>query len=198
MILDSVALMARASRVALVAALASLAMPAWAQIEEADVGEQAQVNRPQGAGEGDARLLSPASPQEQSIVVTGSRIARTGFTTPTPVTVVGAERIEAFGATNVGEVLTSFPAFRATESPATSGVQTGEGANLGARYLDLRGLGANRTLVLVDGKRFAPTSIRGLGSLWLRCRGRCGQYPTQSQSGRVEGAGSERRFPAWG
>ena len=143
-----------ASCFALAVAL-TLSAPAVAQdVDEQDTGE---------AGSGPSQQDEPLSarPLDGTIVVTGSRIARSGFTAPTPVTVIGEDRIQAFGATNVGEVLTSFPAFRATESPATSGVQTGEGANLGARYLDLRGLGANRTLVLVDGKRFAPTSIRG-------------------------------------
>lgn len=141
---------ARASWIALAVALPFIPTAASAQSESVDAADAEE--RPD---------LQATSGQEAPIIVTGSRIARAGFTAPTPVTVVGSDRIEAFAATNIGEVLTSFPAFRETESPATSGVQTGEGGNLGARYLDLRGLGANRTLVLVDGKRFAPTSIRG-------------------------------------
>ena len=50
------------------------------------------------------------------------------------------------------------PAFRATTSPTTSGVTIGAG---GARTVDLRGLGAQRSLVLVDGRRFVPSTIAG-------------------------------------
>ncbi|HWW65281.1 MAG TPA: TonB-dependent receptor [Sphingomonadaceae bacterium] len=94
----------------------------------------------------------------EDIIVTGSRIARSGFTTPTPVTVVGADRLETLAATNVGDVLNQVPAFRATSSPTTAGVTVGAG---GARTVDLRGLGAPRTLVLVDGRRFVPSTAQG-------------------------------------
>ncbi|HVY82205.1 MAG TPA: TonB-dependent receptor [Steroidobacteraceae bacterium] len=90
--------------------------------------------------------------------VTGSRIVRSGFTTPTPVTVVGQERLEARGITNVGDALNELPSFRALITPAT---QQAAGGNIGARVLDLRGLGATRTLVLLDGKRFVPSTTQG-------------------------------------
>ena len=92
----------------------------------------------------------------ETIVVTGSRIA-TGFNAPTPVQVVGAERLEQRGAANVGEALNELPAFRATQTPASSGLGLATGY-FGGRILDLRGLGAVRTLTLVDGKRFVPST----------------------------------------
>ncbi|HWL47643.1 MAG TPA: TonB-dependent receptor plug domain-containing protein, partial [Sphingomonadaceae bacterium] len=109
----------------------------------------------------DAASTAPAAAADEApgeIIVTGSRIARTGFTTPTPVTVVGAARIETLAATNVGDVLNQVPAFRATSSPTTAGVTIGGG---GARTVDLRGLGAPRTLVLVDGRRFVQSTAEG-------------------------------------
>lgn len=96
--------------------------------------------------------------EEQSIVVTGSRIARSGFNTPTPVTVLGSERLQTLGVTNVAEGLNQLPSFRASTSP--SNVQSA-GGNVGARVLDLRALGAPRTLVLVDGRRFVPSTGEG-------------------------------------
>jgi outer membrane receptor protein involved in Fe transport len=108
----------------------------------------------------------PAAPSEQppeekleSIVVTGSRIARGGFEAPTPVSVVGADRIEERATTNIGQLLNELPAFRPTNTPASTGLGAAAGY-VGGRILDLRGLGAVRTLVLVDGKRFTPSTTQ--------------------------------------
>jgi len=94
----------------------------------------------------------------EEVVVTGSRIARTGFTAPTPVTVLGQQRLEQRGQTNVADALNELPSFRPLVTPAT---QQAAGGNVGARVLDLRGLGATRTLVLLDGKRFIPSTTVG-------------------------------------
>jgi iron complex outermembrane receptor protein len=101
-----------------------------------------------------------ASAQEQStdteaksverINVTGSRILREGAIAPSPVTVIsGADLIET-GAMNIGEVLTKLPALATTYTLANSGRFIG---TAGISTLDLRGMGTDRTLVLVDGKR---------------------------------------------
>jgi outer membrane receptor protein involved in Fe transport len=94
---------------------------------------------------------------EETIVVTGTRLGG-NFTAPTPVTVVGTERLEALSVNNVGEALNMLPSFRATSGPAQ---QANQGGSVGARTLDLRGLGAQRTLVLVDGRRFVPSTTQG-------------------------------------
>jgi iron complex outermembrane recepter protein len=95
----------------------------------------------------------------QEVTVTGSRIQRAdGFSAPTPVTVLGADRLEQRGIPNIGDALNEIPSFRASTNPAT--VQN-TGGNIGARVLDLRGLGATRTLVLVDGRRFVASTSQG-------------------------------------
>jgi len=109
---------------------------------------------PQSAAESD----DTAANQDEAIVVTGSRIA-SGFDRPTPVSVLGAERLEARGATNLGDALNELPAFRATSTPASTGLGAA-GGYVGGRILDLRGLGAVRTLTLVDGKRFVPSTTQ--------------------------------------
>lgn len=106
----------------------------------------------------DSAPQSDAAEQDQSIVVTGSRIA-SGFDRPTPVSVMSAERLEARGSTNLGDALNELPAFRATNTPASTGLGA-EGGYVGGRILDLRGLGAVRTLTLLDGKRFVPSTTR--------------------------------------
>jgi len=145
------------SLAALATALA-LVNPAAARAQEAETdaappaaAEPAPVPPP-------AATPAPGEGETEAIVVTGSRIARSGFNTPTPVTVVGAERLQELGITNVAEGLNQLPSFRASSGPAN--VQTA-GGNVGARVLDLRALGAPRTLVLVDGKRFVPSTGEG-------------------------------------
>jgi outer membrane receptor protein involved in Fe transport len=102
---------------------------------------------------------APADDTLEEITVTGSRIQRpTGFTTPTPVTVIGADRLEQRALTNIGDALNELPSFRASTNPAT--LQS-TGGSIGARVLDLRGLGPARTLVLVDGRRFVASTSQG-------------------------------------
>jgi len=132
-------------------------------VSEAALAEEAAAEQQQPAA-----APAPAQPPTSDadgdsagtgtpIVVTGSRISG-GFTAPTPVTVLGNDRVQALAITNVGDALNQLPSFRATSSPAT---QATLGGNIGARILDLRGLGAVRTLVLVDGRRFVPSTSQG-------------------------------------
>ena len=106
------------------------------------------------------RLKFPRATFMEEVLVTASRVQRDGFSAPTPTQVVNAERLEVRGATNVGDVLNEMPAFRATVNPQSNGVRA---ISPGAIFADLRGLGASRTLVLVDGNRFVPQIYTGLG-----------------------------------
>jgi iron complex outermembrane receptor protein len=94
----------------------------------------------------------------EEITVTGSRIVRDGITAPTPVTVVSSERLQNLGATNIGDVLSTLPSFRASSNPQTANIQP---RAAGTNLADLRGLGPNRTLVLVNGRRFVPSTLEG-------------------------------------
>ncbi|MEA3176627.1 MAG: hypothetical protein QOI59_150 [Gammaproteobacteria bacterium] len=97
--------------------------------------------------------------QLEEIVVTGSRIARAGFKAPTPTTVVGADQLQITSASNVGQALNQeVPALTPSLTPTSS---TRSSQNAGGNFLDLRNLGANRTLVLVDSSRFVPTTSVG-------------------------------------
>jgi outer membrane receptor protein involved in Fe transport len=98
---------------------------------------------------------------DAEIVVTGSRLANTGFNAPTPVTVIGAQDIARQAAPNIAEVLNQVPAFRPQNTPATTAIFI---SNIGASTADLYGLGANRTLVLIDGRRVVASTTGG-GSL---------------------------------
>jgi hypothetical protein len=93
------------------------------------------------------------------VIVTGSRLAKSAFTSPTPVNVVGSERMQSLAISNVADALNQIPSFRAISTPASNLFRVS--GNIGARAMDLRGLGASRTLVLVDGRRFVPSSDTG-------------------------------------
>jgi iron complex outermembrane receptor protein len=100
-----------------------------------------------------------ASAGVEEVVVSGSRISRnTGFSTPTPVTTLNAEELERLNIINLGAGLNQLPAFRPSNTPTTNGWGS---FNVGAQIVNLRGLGVNRNLVLVDNRRFAPVTREG-------------------------------------
>ncbi|WP_336959719.1 TonB-dependent receptor plug domain-containing protein [Sphingobium aquiterrae] len=108
---------------------------------------------------GDQTGVGDSAPAESGeIVVTASRIARSGFTAPTPTTVVGVEDFQKQAATNVADVLNTMPAFGAGTTPTSTNHTS---LNSGANLVDLRNLGEVRTLVLVDGHRFVPATVQG-------------------------------------
>lgn len=87
----------------------------------------------------------------ERIQVTGSRIQRTDMETSVPITVIGRSDMLEMGALNVADVLNSSPvAIAGADQSNTSFTNTSVGLNT----TQLRGLGAARTLVLVNGRRF--------------------------------------------
>ncbi len=96
----------------------------------------------------------PAASEQQlrRVEVTGSRIKRIDTETPSPVSVITREQIERSGALSVSEVLKRAPAANAgsfDENAVASFTP-------GAASASLRGLGAQATLVLINGRRVAP------------------------------------------
>lgn len=85
------------------------------------------------------------------IVITGSRIDRPGFESPTPTLHVTADELSIVSRPNIGAALADLPQFKAGQSPQTSG----SNAQAGRFPVDLRGLGATRSLLLIDGRRFS-------------------------------------------
>lgn len=91
----------------------------------------------------------------ERIEVTGSRILREGAIAPSPVTVISGDDLLNTGAINIGEALNELPALANTYSLANSGRFIG---TAGLNILDLRNMGTDRTLVLVDGKRHVSSA----------------------------------------
>ena len=133
-------------------AAAAIATPAHAQEVAA---EQATP------GQNEAEIESGTSAQEEGdgsgmITVTGSRIRRPNLESTVPVTSVGGEEFFQTGQVSVGDVLNELPALRNTFTQASSTRFLGTG---GLSLLDLRGLGTQRTLVLVNGRRHVGSAV---------------------------------------
>ncbi|HEX5961998.1 MAG TPA: TonB-dependent receptor [Rhodanobacteraceae bacterium] len=95
----------------------------------------------------------------EEVVVTGSRIPRSQIEGPAPVVTITAQDIEQRGFSNVPDLMTSLP----QNLGALDNNQYTDGFSPGAQAVDLRGLGPNHTLVLVNGRRIAdyPQSYNG-------------------------------------
>jgi outer membrane receptor protein involved in Fe transport len=97
-----------------------------------------------------------AAADEGTIVVTGSRIRRPNLESAVPVTSISGDQFFQQGDTNIGDALNDLPQLRSTFAQQNPGLGVGiAGLNL----LDLRGLGTQRTLVLVNGRRHVPSDI---------------------------------------
>lgn len=105
---------------------------------------------------------APASTAD--IVVTGSRVITNGDNSPSPVTVVAQESLQNIRPTSITDGLSTLPVFSGSRGQmsnpsATGGVGGGNGV---AAQLNLRNIGANRNLILLDGRRVPPTSISNI------------------------------------
>lgn len=140
----------RTSTAAIIVATVVQASPAMAQ-------SASQLPLP-GAATAD-QVVPSEQTSSSDIIVTGSRLGRAGYDAPTPVNIVGEQRLQQLAINNIGDALNQLPSFRATSSPAANSFRVS--GNIGARTLDLRGLGATRTLTLVDGRRFVGSSDNG-------------------------------------
>ena len=97
----------------------------------------------------------PGAGELEEVVVTGSRIRKKDFTSNAPVATVGFEQIELTGTVNTESLLNTLP----QTVPGLD--RTSNNPGNGTASVDLRGLGSNRTLVLINGTRAVPTSSNG-------------------------------------
>jgi len=109
------------------ASAATLAMPAWAQSTD------------QGT---------------ETVTVTGSRVIRQGFETPTPTTTIGSVELEQKAALTVTDIIAEIPSLAPNQNNNNS-------QNIGLSTFNLRNIGPTRTLVLIDGMRVQDTSPTG-------------------------------------
>ena len=106
---------------------------------------------------------SSADAAVEEIIVTGSRIRRDTFSSAAPMEVVLTESAPARGITDLATLLQSTTVAMGSPQVTSAISATGDPSNggLGTNTLSLRGLGANRTLVLLNGRRAGPSGVRG-------------------------------------
>ena len=132
-----------------------LAVLASAAANAAPADEQAAATTTPKAAE-------KAKDQEVAeVVVTGSRLRRTEFTAASPVQIITTEQTSLEGLMSAAEILQSSTLASGSQqiNDQTTGFVTENGP--GANTLSLRGLGASRTLLLLNGRRLSPAGARG-------------------------------------
>lgn len=104
-----------------------------------------------------------ASASTGTIVVTGSRIARRDLEANSPIVTVDAGLLERSSTSALETALNKLPQFTPAQTPTLGGdIQPTATNTPGAATVSLRGLGTNRNLVLVDGRRATPGNARGV------------------------------------
>jgi len=150
---SSVSMYRRPGPLALAIALALSAAGAGAGAPHA-LAQQAQAPQQEAAPSDEAAAVD--AKELDAVVVTGSRIRREpGFEGPAPVTSISAERIRTSGYTQIADLMNQLPSFAVSQSDQTS--NNPDVGNVGINALDLRGMGVQRTLTLVDGHRQVPS-----------------------------------------
>jgi outer membrane receptor protein involved in Fe transport len=113
-----------------------------------------------------AQTAADKSDSLEEVVVTGSRVITNGDNSPTPVTIITAEDLQASHPGNIYDALQELPAFtQSRNQTANPGAGGGSSANSAANNsintMNMRALGSSRTLVLYDGRRLPAVSPEG-------------------------------------
>jgi iron complex outermembrane receptor protein len=110
-------------------------------------------------------LSAPAFGQAQegveSVTVSSSRIMNAGFDAPTPTTVISSEELVKQANTNIFTTVAQLPSLQGSTGTTVGNGGSSNGVN-GLSTLNLRGIGTQRTLILIDGERVVPTSLQGV------------------------------------
>ncbi|MDP8912476.1 MAG: TonB-dependent receptor [Pseudomonadota bacterium] len=99
-----------------------------------------------------------SEPEGQAITVTGTRIRLPNLESFEPTVTLDNRQIRERNFTNVADALNELPGFRGSVTPAGGQGQFGQGVNFVNNY----GLGSNRTLTLVNGRRFVSSNVPAL------------------------------------
>ena len=131
-------------------------------------GAQAQdVEQAAPQADGDLSVVQPQEAAQadevEAIVVTGSRISTvTPYNSPDPISIVSPDIARKEGRLDLASALQSSPvAAGSTQITAALSSNFVTNGGPGAQTINLRGLGANRTLVLLNGRRAGPAGTRG-------------------------------------
>ena len=145
---------------------AGLAMTALAIVQASPAFAQDASTPPQNAQAAPQDNQAAPDPTKGDIVVTGSRIVRSGFQTPQPLTVLTQKEIETQSPTNnLADFVNTLPALAGSTKPANSRLNLSSG-QAGINALNLRNLDnsstGTRTLVLIDGRRSVGSTVNDI------------------------------------
>lgn len=135
----------------------AFAMPAFAQ-EDGDVETVPE-----------ASAAEVAESSGDTIVVTGSRLRKDAFSSPSPLTTLDVDESRQIGVSSITELLSRATVANGTQIDSTLNTNAGNSnateapptGGVGSSNISLRGLGPERTLVLLNGRRLAATGVRG-------------------------------------
>jgi iron complex outermembrane receptor protein len=99
-----------------------------------------------------------------NIVVTGSRIRRDSFSSTSPLQVIDAETVTEAGLVDTAEIIRSVPVIQGAQLDATINNSFVTNGGPGVNNVSLRGLSADRTLILINGRRMSPAGVEGAPS----------------------------------
>lgn len=122
------------------------------------------ATEPLGAQSSSDRGAPDSESAGSEIIVTGSRLS-TAAAAPSPVIEATADQLQNASPKLITEALNQLPAFR--NSSTGSSNTTSPARDNGASFLNLRGLGKERTLVLLDGRRFVASNVSGVPDINL-------------------------------
>jgi outer membrane receptor for ferrienterochelin and colicin len=166
-------------------------LPTAVALVSAATAAQAQTtNDAASARPPESTHVHPVLDVVEEIVVTGTRLAA-GARVPTPVTTVSAEQLAQVSPNDIATALAQAPALSDTILGSQAGSVSGAAGTNGQSLLNLRGLGVNRTLVLLDGQRLGTTNAQGIQASTANDAPRRGRsWPGSPRRG---GHGSGRR-----
>ncbi|TDV72426.1 TonB-dependent receptor [Pseudomonas sp. LP_7_YM] len=142
---------------ALFCALAVGMSPAYAAQNSDNTAEAAPASE---AAVPAAAAAVPATAQLQRVEVTGSAVRRVDAETAVPITILRTDDLKKQGVTTTQELVQRITGSQSINNSAGSvGASTG-----GASFADMRGIGANKTLVLLNGRRLANNALSGTNS----------------------------------
>jgi iron complex outermembrane recepter protein len=124
-------------------------------------GTQSQDAGAAPASDTSERLPSAGgSPANDEVVVTGSRIARRGIESASPIQLIDSKQLDARGYQTVAQALNELPTFGVPGASPVGFNQSGFGA--GQSFVNFLGLGSQRTLTLVNGRRFVSSNTSSI------------------------------------
>jgi outer membrane receptor protein involved in Fe transport len=137
---------------AAVVAAGFLATPAMAQ-DPASEAECPDENRDGVCDDGTVTDRAPPS-SDSAIIVTGTRIRVPNLTSPEPITSINNEVLRERNFGNIADAINELPGVRGSVTP-----QGAQGFGQGVNFINNYGLGSNRTLTLVNGRRFVSSNV---------------------------------------